>query len=88
MASPDVAPTFGAELKVGLQSALSATLLVREVPHRCANLAGSVGWFQTRQRLGGWRHRVARRHPIILPRAECYRKGIQCQAHCAGEEVL
>lgn len=98
MAPVDVAPTFGAELKV------------RSIPHRLPPgydleameifrgsgkppmplLTGwlGLGWLQTSQRLGCQRHRMARRHTIVLSRAECHRKGIQRQAQCFGQEVL
>lgn len=51
MADVDIAPTFGAELKVGLRLHMAADHLLMERP---------LGWLQASQRLGGQRHRMAR----------------------------
>lgn len=97
----DIAPQFGAELKVGRLTRFSTA--------HCpvATDRHSIGWLQKRQCLGTspaacflmrprltptttgfWRHRMARRHPALLSRAQYHREGICRQAQCAGQEVL
>lgn len=111
----DIAPQFGAELKV------------RDTPVLCRGAStdtdNSPGWLQERQCLGMAhylpiycysagatlpasfrprfyahmliggtsglrRHRLAGRHPAILPRKKRHREGLFCEAQRSGKEIF
>lgn len=82
MAEVEVAPTFGAELKV-------RDNISRKRRIATPRLTGQItGWLQARQRLGRQRHSMARRHPGLLPRAERHRERLRETAQGSRQQVL